>query len=1333
MNSHFQPDSETIIQSGYALSPIQQRLWQLAQNDGLLTYLVSVEFHASGVNETALCHALTQIIKRHEILRMRFGLLPGMQLPVQVASAELAPDFEFSASGPQLAAINEDLRLSLQKLGDSHYRLGLSALCADATTLLLLMTELDQQLKNTAAAGIPEQELAFTSLAQWQHDMLAEQVEFKLPVWSEVTSLLPKAKLPDWPFIRQSLRHSAEHTGQTKSQAFIKRQALRVPAALSSELIKIAEEQRSRLDYLLYLAWSVLLFRLDSASPAVAWMANGRSYDEMATAMGPLARYLPAPIVLTEKSIFSHLLAEFGAQIEEIAALQDYLVPLAAGHQVAAGFNYLALPQNLQSLKFEAPFVWIERAHIILTGFCDSEQQLQLFFDYDMSSCEPAALIHLEEELLTLLAAIVQNPEQSIDRLNILGAAERDLILNRFAGPVVAGPACWRAPVAEIVLQLQAQPEHICISEPQRSWSRQAFLYRVLNLVRLINSQAMPPAKAESIVAVLLDRSADMIAGILAAQLSGAAYLPIDAAYPAERIAFMLVDSGARLLLTSTSIAQELRQHQEFTSIFEQLLVLELDLIPNDASPQIATTLASLCALQASDLAYLIYTSGSTGQPKAVAISHGALANHMRWMLREFPLTADDAILQKTAISFDASVWEIFAALMSQARLVLPAPGVERDPDAILAAVKEFDITVLQLVPSMLRMLITRPELAECRSLHRLFCGGEVLEPGLAQQVLKTLDAGAECINLYGPTEATVQVVFERVNRDDKQVAIGRPIDNTRIYILDACQQLQPIGVRGELYIAGAALAQGYYQRPELTAERFLPDPFTTPNDGDSKMYRSGDLAAWRSDGKLDCFGRIDRQVKLRGYRIELAEIENALNAQPEIAMAVAVIDRDAANIDQLLCFYTFKPTQTINQDQLKKKLAAHLPDYMLPNWLIAVDRFPYLPNGKLDHKTLLKLRPVHTAISQAPRDTIEMRLERIWESVLHITQVGVNNNFFDLGGHSLLAVRLMAEIEKEFGHRLPLTSLFAAPSIAAQAELLRHQELQLDTVLIPIRNGNPALSPIVLVHPTGGSVLCYRDLASALLTQRPVYALQDPGLSGRATYQSVPELASLYLDKITPLVKDQRYLLAGWSSGGIIAYEMARQVLARGNELALLCLIDSQVAPLASSAPAPERLLRSISRLIAHKADLVCPDLAGLSFEQALQSLLELARQADFVPPQADQAEIAILFEVFKKNVTVIGAYAPGKLPRRILLLKANQALPEHLREAAVHYRSDQTQLGWEQLCFVNLKEVPGDHMSIMEFPGITTLAAIINQELTEVERLHGLERQLLMPMLGL
>jgi|GEM_PF-1866218 len=1311
------------LKSGFPLSPVQQRLWQLAQRDGQQTYLVSVDFRCTGVDEQILCRAFDHVLARHEILRMEFGLLPGMQLPVQAPSDTLTP---MQAASPQLAAIHEDQCVCLQKLNEGHYRLGLSALCADAQTAVLILHGVEERLadavwcaatanaKSEKSAKIEEEDLPFTSLAQWQHDMLAEQQDVQLPTWDSSNSLTSGSNLPDWPCLRR----------QRQTVSYVKRQSLTLSSELSAGLNVLADQQKLPLAHLLYLAWAVLLYRLNPQSLPVAYQANGRAYEEMTTAMGPMARYIPLQLAIAPQVGFMTSLRAFSPAIDEICALQDYIAPLDSNLGLAAGFSWQqALGGKL--VVANAPFSWTDECMLVLSAYLNAQAHIELFFDYNMAVCDSANMHNLEEELLTLLAAIVVTPDVQIDKLSVLGANERHQLMHDFAGTVVVSAEPWQAPVQDILDCLALHPEQIFIQSPLTQMRGQVCSDRIKELAQhVLRARQQDESKAR-VVAVLLDRSVDMIASLLAIQVAGAAYLPLDTAYPEERIAFMLKDSGVSVLMTSSAIAEKFKQQTAFESLLGKIKLIIVDTLPaieSAASPQFPH-------LQASDLAYLIYTSGSTGQPKAVAVSHGALANHMQWMLRDLPLDANDAVLQKTAISFDASVWEVFAPLMAGARLVLAAPGVERDPESLLHTLQDFDITVLQLVPSMLRMLVGQPEFAKCQRLRRLCCGGEVLDAELARQVLTALPAGAECINLYGPTEATVEVVFEKVSIDDTIVAIGKPIDNTRIYVLDEYMQPQPIGVRGELFVAGASLAQGYYQRDSLTAERFVTDPFVNGE----RMYRTGDLGAWRKDGKLDCFGRADRQVKLRGYRIELGEIEAIVAAQAEVLMATVIVDRDAANIDQLLCFYTLKPGASLTGAGIKEKLANALPDYMLPNWLIPIDAFPFMPNGKIDNKALLKLRPSNTAISQAPRDTLEMRLERIWESVLHVSQVGITSNFFDLGGHSLLAVRLMAEIEREFAHRLPLTSLFSAPTIAAQADLLRNERLHLDPILIPIRVGNPQQTPIVLVHPTGGSVLCYRDLASGLTTDRPVIALQDPGLVGDATYESVEELASLYLDKIAPLVKDQRYLLAGWSSGGIIAYEMARQALARGYEIAFLCLIDSQVAPLAESAPRRERLLRSISRLIAHKAEIACPDLSELPFDVALQRLLELAREADYVPPHADEKEITRLFRVFEKNVTVIGRYTAGPLPRRTLLMKATLALPEAIREAAVHYNSEEKHLGWDKLCFVKVRDIVGDHMSMMESPRVNAVVEALDQELKEVERLHGLGRQILLPMLGL
>jgi amino acid adenylation domain-containing protein len=1291
----------TPITTGFALSPLQQRLWQLGERDGHAAYRVELAFDAAPpVTDAQLRAAFARVAARHQILRTVFGALPEVALPVQSPLAQPLP----LAADP--AAMEQAGAIVLQPLGGGRSRLLLSALCGDAATALRLLQWLEDELATPSPAAPVQEALAFSSLAQWQHEMLAEAAA--------------GADLPQWPAAPPTALPFQRRVGLGGTRPARHRVAL--DAALQQAVQRLAASQGCGVDAVLLAAWAALLLRLHGERVPIAALADGRSYEEMAALPGPFARFAPLPLHADAAQAFAELVRAAASARDGLRQVQDAVAPLPPQRHPVVGFAWTeALAGGRGLLRPGTPWAWTDRCTVLLAAHAQQDGTLDLHFDHDAPACEDGALARLEEEFVTLLASATRDPQQTLARLAILGPRERRLVLEDFQGELVPPHQPWQA-APSVIAGVLAASDHVVVEQPGLALDGPTFAARVDALALRL---ARAGVRRGAIVGLLLPRGIDLVAGLLAIQRAGAAYLPLDTGYPQERLAFMLRDSGAALLLTSQALAAQLPATPAFAALLDALEVMAVDAQHADHGGPAAPW----PELGPQDLAFVIYTSGSTGRPKGVRVPHGALANHMQWMLRELPLTPADAVLQKTAISFDASVWEIFAPLMAGARLVLAPAGAERDPELLADTVERHGITVLQTVPSLLRLLVHNPRFAACRTLRRLCCGGEPLDADLAQRALAL---GPELVNLYGPTETTIQVVMERV-AGEPVVAIGRPIDNTRIYVLDPDGQPVPVGVRGELYIAGASLAQGYHGRADLTAQRFVADPFAA--SAGARMYRSGDLGAWRADGRLDCFGRGDRQVKLRGFRIELGEVEAVAAAQPGVAQVCVLVDRDQAGIDQLLCFAAPQPGRRVEAAALKEALARALPDYMTPNWVVPVDGFPTTPNGKVDTAALLRLRPSSASGAKGPRDQIEMRLERIWTDVLNVRHAGVDNSFFDLGGHSLLAVRLMAEIEQEFGHRLPLTSLFTAPTIAAQAALLRGQPLRVDPMIVPIRSGRSGHSPVVLVHPTGGSVLCYRDLAARIRTERAVIALQDPGLSTEATYDTVEELATTYLDRLEPLVPDRRYLLAGWSSGGVIAYEIARQALARGHEVALLCLIDSRhVAPEgAPAAPPRERLVRSVSRLIAHKGAVQCPDLSGLPFEQALQRLLQLAREADFLPADAGGADIARLFSVFERNVAVVSRYRAKPLPRRTLILKATQALPESIREAAVGPATDSAATGWEDLCFATVRPIDADHLSMMEQPRLAGVVAALDGELAEVERLHALGRQNLMPLLGL
>ncbi len=1048
----------------------------------------------------------------------------------------------------------------------------------------------------------------------------------------------------------------------------------------------------------------------------VALIGNGRDDPNLDGALGPLAPTLRLNLAPAPDQRFPDFLAETAAARRRALETQHAAPPIPEGRHALFGLRGLAAGRARRrrhgSKAIEARQDCIAATLVACEG---PGGALTLALDYDAASVEPSALGHLAEEFETLLNAIAATPQAAVDELRILGPRERDLVLGAFQGRVTPAPDPWLLVHRQVLDQCRAFPDDIAVEGDDEQLTGAEFARRVETLTGRLAAAGVGHG---TLVGLHLERSPAQIVAMLAILSCGGAYVPLDPSYPLDRLSYMLDDSGTGHLVTTRALFERLGAE---TGTYRAILVDE----PGDTADEPPAPAET----EPDDIAYVLYTSGSTGRPKGVMATQGALANHMAWMLDTLPLGPEDAVLQKTAMSFDASVWEYFAPLMSRARLVWAPIGSERDPEALIAALARHRITVLQVVPTLLRLLVDDPRFAACSGLRRVGCGGEALGRDLVRRFRET--TRADLVNLYGPTEATIQCVTDIVGDEDGPVSIGRPIDNARIYVLDAKGEPVPIGVPGEMHIGGAVLARGYLGRPGLTEERFLPDPFAPG----ARMYRSGDIGAWRPDGRLDFLARADDQVKLRGFRVELGEVEAAACRHPGIAAAAVTVSSEEMGLDQLLCFYETRAGATVEAAELKAHLATELPDYMVPAWCVPLDRLPLTPSGKIDRKALEAWLPAPTGAARAPRDTVEMRLERIWEQVLNVQPVGIDGNFFDLGGHSLLAVRLVSEVQREFGIHLPLASLFSAPTVASQAQLLHAAALPEDPILVPIRPATAGQRPIFLVHPTGGNVLCYREIARRLGGDQPVYALQDPGLTGEATYRSVEELAALYVERILTVEQEGPYYLAGWSSGGVIAYEMACQLTASGKQVGVLAMIDSQVDRRKAAGRSIRRGWRrrsgSSSPIRAGAEPL---QLDGLPLSEALDQLLVLAKRAGAVPEDAGLPQIERLFGVFQRNVDVIGRYRPRPYSRRVwMLFKADDPLPESVRNAAMHRRSELPALGWENLCHVTVDNCPADHLSIVTEPHVAYVgAALLRKEIEEVKRSYELGQRVVLFMLG-
>ncbi|EMR0465604.1 enterobactin synthase subunit F [Stenotrophomonas maltophilia] len=672
-----------------------------------------------------------------------------------------------------------------------------------------------------------------------------------------------------------------------------------------------------------------------------------------------------------------------------------------------------------------------------------------------------------------------------------------------------------------------------------------------------------------SVVAVALPRSLELVIALVAVLRAGAAYLPLDLAHPDERLARILASAQPVCVLAAAEDSARMAGVPMLAP--EQWTALSFAAPWADPAP--------------SDAAYVIYTSGSTGEPKGVVIEHRAIVNRLLWMREHYGIRADDRVLQKTPATFDVSVWEFFLPLLCGATLVVAGPDAHRDPTELARLIRGHGVTTAHFVPSMLDAFLAAPASAGLQ-LRRVFTSGEALDASLRDRFHTHVHA--ELHNLYGPTEAAVDVSYWPASAQDRSrpVPIGFPVWNTRLYVLDARMQPVPIGVAGDLYLGGVQLARGYLGRDDLTAERFLADPFL-PGE---RIYRAGDVARWRRDGAVEYLGRSDHQVKLRGLRIELGEIEATLRELPGMERVEVLLRQDAPGDARLVAYV---PAAHADAVTLRSHLATRVPDYMVPSAFVGMDHWPVTANGKLDRNALPKPPQLEVA-GLAPRTPLEQELALLFAQALgREAPVAVDADFFSLGGDSLSAVHLLLAIEQRWRCDLGLGALFAQPTVAALAVRIAEPPALADHALGPVialaATDVAGPTPLFVLHPAGGIAWNYRTLARALQPARPVYGLQSPALDARLPLpSSIEAMANDYVQRVVALQPKGPVHLLGWSVGGILAQAMAVRLHEIGREVGELVLLDAYPSECWRAEPEPDAIaaLRALLAIAGHDPD---------------------------------------------------------------------------------------------------------------------------------------------------
>jgi amino acid adenylation domain-containing protein len=1348
-------------QSIAPLSLMQQRMWFLenALPGTNVNAIPSAHRFKGDLDVAALERAFRALVERQPSLRTviertdsgaRQRIRDRIDVTLQpvedlsaLADAERAAEFQRQVQ--EHASVRFDLergplfRVKLWRLGPLEHGLLFVPhhLIWDGESFDLLFAELAELYEaecQARAHRLPPLTVTYADFSHWQRDALrGPELERQVAHWVRQLSPLPPSL--DLPGARsRPLRMS----GQAGSHA------MRLSAGESDALSAMASQRATTPYVLLLCAYTLLLHRMTGQRDfAVGTPVRGREQAGLERVMGFFVNMLPLrstfdpALTMTEwlarnhrlvVDAFAHPDVPFEHLVRRLNPPRDY--SRSPIHQTS--FSYQDLRENsarfgnLEHDSLPSPPGGASQDLALWCVMTGAGLDFEFAYNADILSQADVALLALR--LRAVLQAMVRSPEMRLADIDILAPAERRSLAtwndtDADLG-LAARPAATLCVHELIVAQALRTPHAVALYRAgHAALSYEALDRRSNRLARWLRQRGICRGV---LVGLCLERGLDMVVAQLAVLKAGAGYVPLDPAYPKSRLYSMAEDASLALLITDRASRPSIDWPQDLSLCLDEsagLLDIHDD-TPLRAAPSIDAA--------PDDVAYVIYTSGSTGQPKGVSVPHRAVVNFLLSMAREPGLDADDILLAVTTLSFDIAVLELLLPLSVGAQVVVAERRDVQDGKLLLALLQDSGATTLQATPGTWRMLL-EAGWPGGRGFKALI-GGEPLPVDLADALLRR---GVELWNMFGPTETTVWSTCWKVEHPERGIFVGRPIANTQVHVLDDAGLLCPVGVAGELCIGGAGVALGYLYRPEMTAERFIDDPFARApvQDHPARLYRTGDRGRWCANGLLEHLGRMDNQVKVRGFRIELGEIEATLARHETVAQCVVALREDRPG-DQRLVAYVVPRGPMPAFAELRAHLRGSLPEHMLPHHIVEISSVPLLPNGKTDRSALPapagqgQARPSPSPIARTPT---QQHVWEVWRDLLGVDTFSVDDNFFDLGGHSLLAMTLVSRLEARFSRKLGLNSVLEAPTVAQFADLIDGQVVPFDS-LLPLRAGGSA-APIFFVHDASGETLVYRSLALRMPEGVPVHSLRPLGAEGISmVHTRVEDMAAHYVARIRALQPQGPYRLGGLCAGGVIAFEMALQLQRVGQSVSLLALIEApDVAARARTGRYALGRLQPFLKEVADQSPLVHP-------KAAFAAVLELLGQMS-----------ALL--VHQVRTRVEWWWASRQVLKLRESLEKGEALPEHLRNlspewihglAQSEYRNNELYrgdvllfratrgngdfgdtphidlyadplFGWKRsvLGAIHCVDVPGGHFSMLQEPHVAAIARGIEAHL--------------------